>query len=114
VITAASGATRGDRTPLTATFLVPFPCACCGGRTWIRLKGLPFCSPCAISAIEARSRQLYRDPTTAAVPWPVEPIFCRKRGHFPLKGRRPPRRATSTNVDVDSATHTHEGEQDHD
>jgi hypothetical protein len=70
-----------DRVPLAATFQLPLSCACCGADTWIRLRGVAFCSPCGVSAIEARSRQLRRDPTTAAVPWPVEPIHCRKRGH---------------------------------
>jgi hypothetical protein len=70
-----------DRAQLTVTFDIPLRCACCARPTWIRLKGLPLCSACGCSAIEARSRQLRHDPATAAAPWPIEPLFCNKRGH---------------------------------
>jgi hypothetical protein len=73
--------TDTDRVQLAVTFLLPLGCTCCGSKTWIRLKGVPLCSACGVSAINARSRQLLRDPATAAVAWPVEPIHCNKRGH---------------------------------
>jgi hypothetical protein len=73
--------TEPDRAQLTVTLRMPWFCTCCGAVTRFRLRGMPLCAYCGCSAIEARARQLRRDPATAAVPWPVEPLFCNKRGH---------------------------------
>src|SRR5205085_1326090 len=63
----------------------PYRCTCCAEPTYITLRAVPLCSPCAVNLIDARGRQLTKGQASIGDVFPVEGMKCGKRGHRPSK-----------------------------